>query len=100
MGQRDWEDFFSDGFHSGSEGVVGTHMLSDEAEDWWGNMCQRTEDEGIEVTWVVFITNFLDNYFPEGVRSKKEIEFLELKQGNLIVVEHATYHTPKFALPF
>lgn len=29
------------------------------------------------------------NYFPEDVRIKKEIEFLELKHGNMIVVEYA-----------
>ncbi|XP_050916551.1 uncharacterized protein LOC127131680 [Lathyrus oleraceus] len=32
---------------------------------------------------------FLRKYFPEDVRGKKEIEFLELKQGNLSVIEYA-----------
>ena len=31
---------------------------------------------------------FLDRYFPEDVRGKKEIEFLELKQGNMSVTEY------------
>lgn len=47
------------------------------------------EDEGTEVTWVVFRTNFLEKYFLEEVLSKKEIEFLGLKQGNSVVVEYA-----------
>ena len=32
---------------------------------------------------------FLRKYFPEDVRGKKEIEFLELKQGSKSVVEYA-----------
>lgn len=30
----------------------------------------------------------MEKNFPEDVRSKKEIEFLELKQGNSMVVEY------------
>lgn len=33
---------------------------------------------------------FLKNYFSKDVCSKKEIEFLELKQGNMTVVEYST----------
>ena len=29
-------------------------------------------------------------YYPEDVRGKKEIEYLELKQGNLSVVDYTT----------
>jgi len=42
-----------------------------------------------EVTWAIFNREFLDRYFPEDVRGKKEIEFLELKQGNMSVTEYA-----------
>ena len=40
------------------------------------------------MTWDVFDRVFLEKYFPEDVRNKKEMEFLELKQGNMIVVEY------------
>lgn len=53
-----------------------THMLSEEVEDWWDNVRQRLEDTGAEDTWVVFRNEFLEKYFPEDVRGKKEIEFL------------------------
>ena len=33
--------------------------------------------------------HFLEKYFREDLRSKKEIEFLELKRGNMTVVEYA-----------
>lgn len=32
---------------------------------------------------------FLEKYFPKDVSSKKEIESLELKQGNMRIVEYA-----------
>lgn len=68
--------------------LIGTHMLSGEVEDWWGNTCQRLEVSGIEVTWAVFRARLLVKQFPEDVHRKKKIEFLELKQGNLMVAEY------------
>ena len=32
---------------------------------------------------------FLEKYFPKDVRNKNEMEFLELKQGNMTVAEYA-----------
>ncbi|XP_057415195.1 uncharacterized protein LOC130746276 [Lotus japonicus] len=68
----------------------GTHMLEKEAEDWWDNTVQRFEGDGMEITWDLFKGAFLEKYYPEDVRGKKEIEFLELKQGNGTVAEYAT----------
>jgi len=39
--------------------------------------------------WAVFRREHLNRYFPEDVRGKKEIEFLELKQGDMSVTEYA-----------
>ena len=63
-------------------------MLFEEAEDWWDNTRQRLEVVSDEITWVVFRVQFLVRYFPEDMHSKKEIEFLELKQGNMTIVEY------------
>ena len=41
------------------------------------------------MTWVRFKNEFLQKYFPEDLRNKKEDEFLNLKQGNLFVAENA-----------
>ncbi|KHN32580.1 hypothetical protein glysoja_046915, partial [Glycine soja] len=60
-----------------------------EAEYWWENTRQCLEVEGQDVTWDVFERVFLEKYFPEDVRNKKEMEFLELKQGNMTVAEYA-----------
>ncbi|XP_050896568.1 uncharacterized protein LOC127103345 [Lathyrus oleraceus] len=68
--------------------LFGTHMFSEEAEDCWDNTRQRLEVVGAEITWVVFRLKFLEKYFPKDVCSKKEIEFLELKQENMTVSEY------------
>ncbi|XP_058762057.1 uncharacterized protein LOC131635457 [Vicia villosa] len=67
----------------------GAHMLAVEADDWWLETRQRLEATSEVITWVVFNREFMRKYYPEDVRGKKEIEFLELKQGNLSVIEYA-----------
>lgn len=67
----------------------GTHMLAEEANDWWINTHQVLDVAVEVVTWAVFSGEFLRKYFPEDVRGKKEIEFLELKHGNLSAIEYA-----------
>nr|ABD28293.1 RNA-directed DNA polymerase (Reverse transcriptase); Zinc finger, CCHC-type; Peptidase aspartic, active site; Retrotransposon gag protein [Medicago truncatula] len=67
----------------------GTHQLVEEADDWWVALLPTLGQEGAVLTWAVFRREFLRRYFPEDVRGKKEIEFLELKQGNMSVTEYA-----------
>ncbi|XP_058774572.1 uncharacterized protein LOC131648862 [Vicia villosa] len=66
----------------------GTHMLAVKADGWCLETRQRLEVVG-EITWVVFRREFLRKYFPEDVRGKKKIEFLELRKGNQSIVEYA-----------
>ncbi|XP_050918504.1 uncharacterized protein LOC127135923 [Lathyrus oleraceus] len=63
-------------------------MLAEEADGWWINTRQVLDVATKVVTWVVFYREFLRKCFHEDVRGKKEIEFLELKQGNLSVVKY------------
>lgn len=42
----------------------GTHMLEKEVGDWWRNIVQRFDEDGIEVTWALFRDAFLEKYFP------------------------------------
>ena len=69
----------------------GTHMLAEEADDWWIGLLPILEQDGAEVTWAVFKREFLDRYIPEDVRGKKEIEFVVLYE-NLYV--HSTLREP------
>ncbi|XP_057452620.1 uncharacterized protein LOC130744453 [Lotus japonicus] len=66
----------------------GTHMLEKEVEDWWDSTVQRFEGDGMEITLDLFKGTFLVKYYLEDVRGKKEIEFLELNQGNGTVAEY------------
>ncbi|XP_050909502.1 uncharacterized protein LOC127123316 [Lathyrus oleraceus] len=69
--------------------LYGTHMIFEEAKYLWDNARQRFQDSGTVVTWVVFKEAFLEKYFPADVRNKKEIEFLNLSQGNMSVADYA-----------
>src|SRR3954466_1642934 len=65
-------------------------MLSEEADDWWVTTRTELDSDGIGITWAIFKREFMRKYYPEDVRGKKEIEFLELKQGSMIVLEYVS----------
>lgn len=66
----------------------GTHMLAEEDDDWWVSTRPILENRGEVVTWAIFNREFLKRYFLEDVCVRKEIEFLELKQGDMLVTEY------------
>ena len=66
-----------------------TFMLMGEAENWWDYARRQLENDGRNLTWELFRNLFLEKYFSEDLRKRKEIEFLELKQGNMSVGEYA-----------
>ncbi|XP_073223476.1 uncharacterized protein [Cicer arietinum] len=68
---------------------LGTFMLTEEAEHWWDNARQHLENAGTAITWAIFNNMFLIKYFPEDIRNRKEMEFVKLEQGNMLVVEYA-----------
>nr|KYP62010.1 hypothetical protein KK1_016525 [Cajanus cajan] len=65
-------------------------MLVGEAEYWWDSTRRLLEGGGIIITWEVFRAKFFEKYFPNDVRRAKEIEFMQLKQGNMTVGEYAS----------
>ena len=73
--------------------LFATHMLADKAEYWWENTRPRLEGAGgAVVPWGTFRQTFLEKYFPEDVKNRKEMEFLELKQGSMTVAEYTRKH--------
>nr|XP_004490766.1 uncharacterized protein LOC101508821 [Cicer arietinum] len=58
---------------------LGTFMLTEEAEYWWDNACQRLDNAGTAITWVVFRNMFLVKYFPEDICDRKDMEFVKLE---------------------
>ncbi|XP_061344501.1 uncharacterized protein LOC133290440 [Gastrolobium bilobum] len=68
--------------------VYSVYMLEEEAEDWWTNTVQPLEAEGREITWRLFETLFLDNYFPREAREQKQNEYNDLKLGSMSIDQY------------
>lgn len=65
-------------------------MLAEEADDWWVGTRQRLVVVNEAIVWVVISREFVRKYFLDDVCGKREIEFLELKQGTFSVTEYAS----------
>lgn len=80
-----------------------TAMFTDRALTWWDATYESlSEDVRDNMTWESFKTRFHDQYCPADLQRRLEKEFLELKQGNLSVIEYETQFNQKarFALRF
>ncbi|XP_020238989.1 uncharacterized protein LOC109818020 [Cajanus cajan] len=64
-------------------------MLVGEAEHWSRETHHMLTARGVVVDWECFNRMFLEKYFPESVRHAKEVEFMRLHQGGMIVSEYA-----------
>lgn len=51
----------------------------------WDNALNLMTNPGISRDWEHFNTSFLDKYFPSSLRTQKEYEFQQLRQGNISV---------------
>ncbi|XP_058726608.1 uncharacterized protein LOC131597968 [Vicia villosa] len=67
----------------------GTYMLEKEDEVGGITLCKYLMKKDWKLLGLFFRDAFLENHFLEDVRGKKEVEFLELKQGNGTVVVYA-----------
>ncbi|XP_020207559.1 uncharacterized protein LOC109792548 [Cajanus cajan] len=67
-----------------------TFMLTADAHFSWEGALRREIDGGVQLNWDNFKRVFLEKYFPDDVRSRKEMEFLELNQGNDTMAEYAS----------
>ncbi|XP_052728076.1 uncharacterized protein LOC108327056 isoform X2 [Vigna angularis] len=65
------------------------YLLIGEAGHWWNSVKMILERRETPITWELFRTKFYTEYFPNSVRFAKEVEFLELAQGNKSVSEYA-----------
>ncbi|XP_017412932.1 uncharacterized protein LOC108324499 [Vigna angularis] len=65
------------------------YLLTGEAGHWWSSMRMILERSETPITWELFRVKFYTEYFPNSVRFAKEVEFLELVQGNKTVSEYA-----------
>ena len=69
-------------------------MLKGEAEYWWRSTKKTLPLEEDEIlTWTIFLDGFYEKYFLESVREEKEVEFIELIQGNKTVLQYEAKFT-------
>ncbi|XP_017420298.1 uncharacterized protein LOC108330321 [Vigna angularis] len=65
------------------------YLLTGEVSHWWSRMRMLLEGSSTPISWEVFKQKFYTEYFPNNVRFAKEVEFLQLVQGNMSVSEYA-----------
>ncbi|XP_016191835.1 uncharacterized protein LOC107632682 [Arachis ipaensis] len=65
-----------------------TYMLEGEAEHWWHGVQRLLRQEVEEIDWDTFKEKFYKKYFSKSVRDAKEMELMQLKQGNMSVAEY------------
>ena len=66
-------------------------QLEGEAQVWW--KWARTSKDLEAMKWVEFQELFMGKYFPDSARHAKAQEFLELKQGAMIVMDYVSRFT-------
>ncbi|XP_020978195.1 uncharacterized protein LOC107636864 [Arachis ipaensis] len=67
----------------------GTYQLQGEAQYWWQGTRRILQPDGAAIPWEVFRTEFYKKYFPNSARNAKELELMQLKQGQMTVAEVA-----------
>ena len=66
-------------------------QLKGEAQVWWRWV--RTSKDLETMTWAKFQELFMGKYFPDTARHAKAQEFLELKQGEMTVMDYVARFT-------
>ena len=62
-------------------------LLEKDALDWWETV-PRSRNRPMNLTWNDFLREFDDKYTPPVYKSKKKIEFLELKQNDKSIADY------------
>ena len=68
-----------------------TFKLEGESQIWWDWVKVSRDLE--TMTWGEFQELFMDKFFPTSAKHAKAQEFLELKQGNMTVLEYVAKFT-------
>ncbi|XP_016200015.1 uncharacterized protein LOC107641021 [Arachis ipaensis] len=68
----------------------GTYQLQGEAQHWWQGMRRILQPDGVVISGELFRIKFYKKYFPSSVRNGKELELLQLKQGQMTITEYTS----------
>src|SRR3954468_22904576 len=69
--------------------VFASHSLKGPAMRWWKGASALMTTQGVPKEWENFKTTFMEKYFPSSLRTKKELEFQQLRQDNMAVATYA-----------
>ncbi|XP_058760552.1 uncharacterized protein LOC131633895 [Vicia villosa] len=69
--------------------IFATQKMKGPALRWWNTASIYFTTQEIPKDWQHFKVAFLEKYFPNSVRTQKEREFHNFKQGNMSVSEYA-----------
>lgn len=64
------------------------YLLSGEASHYWSSTRSLLENNDVQISWEVFKKKFYAKYFLGSVRFAREMEFLQLVQGNMTILEY------------
>lgn len=80
---------------------LATFLLQEGAEDWWTLYGVGIGKEGIS-EWDDFKKAFRNKFYPRSFCDTKRSEFMNLVEGNMIVIEYKKRFTElaKYALAF
>ncbi|XP_072064483.1 uncharacterized protein [Arachis hypogaea] len=68
----------------------GTYQLQGEAQYWWQGTRRILQPDGAAIPWEIFRTEFYKKYCPNSARNAKELELMQLKQGQMTVAEYTS----------
>ncbi|XP_050920554.1 uncharacterized protein LOC127138206 [Lathyrus oleraceus] len=69
--------------------VFVSHMMKGPTVRWWESASTLITNQGVLEDWEHFKTIFMDKYFPSSLRTQKEFEFQQLRQGTMTVTVYA-----------
>ncbi|XP_050876973.1 uncharacterized protein LOC127080716 [Lathyrus oleraceus] len=69
--------------------MFASHMMKGPVVKWWESASTLMTNQGVPRDWEHFKTTLLDKYFPSSLRTHKEFEFQQLRQGTITVAAYA-----------
>ena len=75
------------GLATSEKAELATYQLKDVAQAWYVQWSDNRPLRGKHKTWEVFKKTFLDRFFPREKREAKVVEFINLRQGGMSMLE-------------
>ncbi|XP_016166429.1 uncharacterized protein LOC107609104 [Arachis ipaensis] len=66
-----------------------TYMLEGEAEYWWQGIQRLLQQNECDIFWDTFRDEFYKKYFSRAARDAKEMELMQLTQGDMTIADYA-----------